>query len=45
MTLWKINRFCRGGFLTSLLLASVNFFLKDIEKLDDAGLWMNYVTK
>lgn len=23
----------------------VNFFLKDIEKLDDGGLWMKYVTK
>jgi riboflavin biosynthesis pyrimidine reductase len=23
----------------------VNFFLKDIEKLDDSGLWMKYVTK
>jgi riboflavin biosynthesis pyrimidine reductase len=23
----------------------INFFLKDIEKLDDGGLWMKYVTK
>jgi riboflavin biosynthesis pyrimidine reductase len=23
----------------------VNFFLKEIEKLDDGGLWLKYVTK
>jgi len=35
-------------FETSSFLANqhpVNFFLKEVEKLDDSGLWLKYVTK
>ncbi|MDR4947136.1 RibD family protein [Neobacillus cucumis] len=39
----SVTQFETSSFLTNQ--HPVNFFLKEIEKLDDGGLWMKYVTK
>lgn len=39
----SVTLFETSSFLTNQ--HPVNFFLKEVEKLDDGGLWMKYVTK
>jgi riboflavin biosynthesis pyrimidine reductase len=39
----SVTLFETSSFLTNQ--HPVNFFLKEVEKLDDGGLWLKYVTK
>jgi len=39
----SVTLFETSAFITKQ--QPVNFFLKEVEKLDDSGLWLKYVTK